>query len=325
MRRFRFRVKMANMQHMVDESETIGGALEDVRAYCAVVEFGTVSAAARLLGETKGSVSRRVSRLERRLGVSLLARTSRAVSPTGEGEAFFERARESLRLLDDAAEAAQASRKVPSGHLRVTAPVDFGMDVLPSILVRFRQLHPQMTVELLLDDAALDLAANRIDLALRALPGDLPDMGYRALKLIDFSMNLYAAPHYLAECGSPQTPNELAHHDFVAAHGSAVAVPLTLTDRRARVEHVTVRAVVRSSDYASVSRLVAAGGGIASIPAPVAAVGIAAGRLVRVLPDWHIARARMHAISLGGLRAPARVRLFRDFLCNELAALLEMD
>jgi DNA-binding transcriptional LysR family regulator len=165
------------MQLMVDESETFGGALDDVRAYCAVVEFGTVSAAARLLGETKGSISRRVSRLEKRLGVALLARTPRAVSPTEEGAAFFERARESLRLLDDAMEAAQAARAEPQGHLRVTAPVDFGMDVLPPLLVRFRALHPGITVELLLDDARLDLAANRIDLALRATPGELPDMG----------------------------------------------------------------------------------------------------------------------------------------------------
>lgn len=131
---------------MVDGLETIGGALEDVHAFCAVAEFGTVTAAARQLGETKGSISRRLSRLERRLGVTLLARTPRAVSPTEEGVAFYAKAREALVWLDDAAEGARQSQAVPRGHLRVTAPVDLGIDVLPELVVRFRTQHPQITV-----------------------------------------------------------------------------------------------------------------------------------------------------------------------------------
>ena len=310
------------MEHKVDVSETFGGAFEDVRAFCAVVEFGTISAAARLLGETKGGVSRRVSRLEKRLGVALLARTPRAVTPTEEGTLFFGRARESLRLIDDAVEAAATARQEPRGHLRITAPVDFGVDVLPAMLVRFRALHPSMTVELLLDDAALDLAAHRIDLALRATPGDLPDMGYRASKLTDFSIDLYAAPLYLAARGMPQAPADLAEHDFVGARRTAIALPLRLTDRRGRSENVAVRAVMRSSDFSSVSRLTEHGGGIAALPTLVAAAAVAAGRLQRVLPDWHVAKARMYAISVGGADAPARVRVFRDFLKGELADLL---
>jgi DNA-binding transcriptional LysR family regulator len=320
MSRFRIPEKMANMQLMVDESETIGGALEDVRAFCAVVEFGTVSAAARLLGETKGSISRRVSRLERRLGVSLLARTPRAVSPTEEGEAFFERARESLRMLDDAAEAAHASRAVPRGHLRVTAPVDFGMEVLPPLLVGFRRLHPHITVELLLNDAALDLAANRIDLALRAAPGELPDMGYRASVLASFSIDLYASPLYLAERGEPAQPADLAGHDMIASRESSPSTPLRLTDTRGRPETPPVRAAMRSSDFAAAMRLAVAGGGIAAIPSPVAATAVAEARLRRVLPAWRVGDARLFAISLGGREAPARVRVFRDFLRAELEA-----
>ena len=308
------------MQLMVAESETFGGALDDVRAYCAVIEFGTVSAAARLLGETKGSVSRRVSRLEKRLGVALLARTPRAVSPTEEGTAFFERARESLRLLDDAMEAAQAARAEPQGHLRVTAPVDFGMDVLPPLLVRFRAQHPGITVELLLDDAALDLAANRIDLALRATPGDLPDMGYRASLILAFSIDLYAAPAYLAAQGEAATPAGLAAHTLISSRATAGAVALQLLDRKGRSETVTMRAPVRCPDFASAVRLAVAGGGIAPIPAPVAAQALVTGALRPVLPDWRVADARLFAISLSGRDAPARVRVFREFLREELAA-----
>lgn len=95
--------------------------------------------------EAKDSVSRRLKRLEQRLGVPLLARTPRAVSLTEEGMAFHSKTREALSWLDDAAENTRHSRTVPRGHLRITAPVDFGMDVLPRLIARLRGLHPQIT------------------------------------------------------------------------------------------------------------------------------------------------------------------------------------
>lgn len=309
------------MELMVDESETMfGGALEDVRAFCAVAEFGTVSAAARRLGETKGSISRRLSRLERRLGVRLLARTPRAVSPTEEGMAFFAKAKEALTWLDDAVEGARQSQEVPRGHLRVTAPVDLGMDVLPELVVRFRARHPQITVELLLTDAPLDLAANRVDLALRASVGDLPSMGYRASVLARLRIGLYASPAYLAARGTPDAPAALAGHDLVVAPEAAGAAQLRLTDQRGRAHEVLARPVIRTSDYASVLRLAAAGGGIGPVPDLVAAASVASGSLAPVLPEWSISTGTLYAISLSGREAPARVRAFRDFMRAALEA-----
>lgn len=310
---------------MVDELETIGGALEDLRAFCAVIELGTVSAAARQLSETKGSISRRVSRLERRLGTALLARTPRAVTATEEGTAFYAKAREALALLADAVEGARQSRSKPQGRLRVTAPIDFGMDVLPELIVRFRALRPQISVELLLTDAPLDLAANRIDLALRASAEALPDMSYRASNLIDFHVCLYAAPSYLAARGIPSLPAEIAAHDLIASRELVGTATLPLTHRRGRCDPVAARPVIRTTDYASVHRLVLGGGGIGAIPDIVAAGSVAAGTLQRVLPDWMVAAAKLHAISLGGRDAPARVRVFREFMRSELAAALAIQ
>lgn len=304
---------------MVDMTETLGGSLEDLRAFCAVMEFGTVSAAARLLGETKGGVSRRLSRLERHLGVALLARTPRAVSPTEEGAAFYAKAREGLSLLDDAAEGARRSRSVPRGHLRVTAPMDIGIDVLPDLVVAFRGAHPQITVELLLTDAPLDLASNRVDLALRATPGDLPDMGYRASVIASFHIGLYASPAYLSARGRPETPADLTGHDLIAAREVVGAAQLALTDRRGRTELVVARPAIRTTDFASTRGIAAAGGGIAPIPDLVARTSVASGRLERVLPDWSPGEAKLHAISLGGRESPARVRVFREFVRAELA------
>lgn len=305
---------------MVAESETISGSLADVRAFCAVFELGSVSAAARQLDTTKGGLSRRISRLEERLGVKLLARTPRAVNPTEEGAAFYAKAHEALILLDEAAGGARQSQFIPQGHLRVTAPPDFGVDVLPPLIVEFRAQHPQITVELLVSNALLDLAALRIDLALRATAHDLPDMNYRASTVIEFPIALYAAPTYLAEHEAPSGPADLANHSMVAVSEPVGAERLTLTHRRGRTESVTLRPVIRSGDFASAFRLVQAGGGIGGLPDIVAASSVKAGRLVRVLPDWTLAHAKLHAISLAGHEAPARVRAFREFIRARLAA-----
>ncbi|WP_077528970.1 LysR family transcriptional regulator [Vreelandella utahensis] len=306
---------------MVDGIETIGGALEDIRAFCAVAEFGTVSAAARQLGETKGGISRRLSRLEHRLGVTLLARAPRAVSPTEEGTAFYSKAREALAWLDDAAEGAQESQDVPRGHLHVTAPVDIGMELMPSIVAKFRTLYPQITVELLITDNPLDLAANRIDLALRAQDGNLPDMVYRASSVAQLRVGLYASPLYLEANGlSPETPAALADHHLVISHEFTGAAQLLLTDRRGRTQEVVIRPSIRTSDYASVLRLAMAGAGIGPIPDLVADTHITSGALVPVLADWRLSEGKLYAISLSGQNAPARVRVFREFIRKELNA-----
>lgn len=308
------------MELMVIDAETINGSLEDVRAFCTVFELGSISAAARQLHTTKGGLSRRVSRLEERLGVKLLARTSRAVSPTEEGAAFYAKASDALALLDEAVDGARQSQSAPKGHLRVTAPPDFGVDVLPPLIVEFQANHPQITIDLLVSTTLLDLAALRIDLALRAAKYDLPDMNYRASTVIEFVIALYAAPSYLAQRETPIQPAGLADHAFIAVGDSAGAELLTLTDQRGTTESLALHPVIRTSDFACACRLTEAAGGICCLPDIIAAAGIKAGRLVRVLPEWLLARAKLHAITLAGHEAPARVRAFKEFVRSRLAA-----
>jgi DNA-binding transcriptional LysR family regulator len=304
--------------------ETIGGALEDVRAFCAVMALGTVSAAARQLGETKGSVSRRISRLERRLDAVLLTRTPRAVTATVEGEAFYAKAQDALALLDEAADGARQAQAIPRGHLRVTAPHDIGLDVLPALLTEFRAAHPQITVELLITDTKLDLAAHRIDLALRATTRALPDMAYRASVLIEFREALYAAPAYLAaNPPPPQRPAELGAHALITVlEPQRGAERLALSASNGRHETVLVRPVMHVSDYAGVHRLLLAGAGIGAVPEIIVASSVTSGRLVPVLPDWTVAYARLHVLTVAGRDAPARVRVFREFLRARLEGMV---
>lgn len=288
------------------------GTLEDLRAFCAVVELGTVTAAARTLHETKGALSRRLSRLETRMGVALLARHPRAVSPTEEGLAFYAKAREALALLDDALQDAHQARQLPAGHLRVTAPLDIGIELLPALISAFRLQHPQITIELLITDAALDLAAHRIDLAIRAAVDPLPDMGYHASRLAQLRLQLYAAPAYLARRGAPPSLQALVEHDVLRAHDHSPT--LRIHDRLGRLEQVAVRVAVRSSDYASLLRLCLAGAGIALLPDRIAAAAVAQASLQPLFADCWESRATLYAVSLGGREAPARVRVFREFL-----------
>jgi DNA-binding transcriptional LysR family regulator len=303
---------------MVARTETFRGGLDDVRAFCAVVDLGTVTAAAASLRETKGSVSRRISRLERALGARLMARTSRAVSPTAEGLAFYAKAQESLTLLDEAAETARDARTVPAGHLRITTSIDFGIEVMPEIIARFREAYPQITVEMLNTDARLDLAANRIDLALRL--GGAEETGYRAMVLATLAVGLYAAPAYLQRRPPPARLADLAGHDLILARERFGAAALALTDGQGRTEPLALSPAIRVSDFASAHRLTLAGAGIGHLPTLVAARAVAAGQIVRVLAPWATRGARLRAVTLAGRELPARVEVFREHVRGALAS-----
>lgn len=308
---------------MVAGSETFRGALSDVRAFCAVVDHGTVTQAAEILGETKGSISRRISRLEQELGVTLLARTPRAVSPTVEGLAFHAKAQESLALLDEARETARDARTLPRGHLRVTTSIDFGIEVMPDLVAGFRALYPQISIDLLITDTRLDLAANRIDLALRLGSGEGQDGGYRAPVLASLVIGLYAAPSYLAARGAPGHLDDLARHDLILSRERLGSAPVRLSDAQGREGHITAQPAIRATDYATVLRLTRTGAGIGHIPSLVAARALQDGALVPVLPDWASRGGVLRAVSLAGRELPARVRLFRDHVRLGLAAMRE--
>ena len=308
---------------MVAKSETFGGSLDDLRAFCAVVDFGTVTAAAASLRETKGSVSRRLSRLEAALGATLMARHPRAVSPTAEGLAFYAKVQESLGLLDEAAETARDARTVPAGHLRVTTSVDFGIEVMPEIVASFRTAHPQITVEMLNTDARLDLAANRIDIALRL--GDAEETGYRAALILNIRIALYASPAYLARHPPPSSLSELSNYDIILARERPGVPGILLGDGLGRTEQVALHPAVRVSDYATALRLTLAGAGIGHLPGAVAARAIETGALVRVLAPWATEGGAMRALSLAGRDLPARVRIFRDHVSTEMARRLAVE
>ena len=246
---------------MVIKTETFDGSLRDARALCAVVDFGSISAAARHLGESKGSISRRVTRLEDRLGVSLLARTARAVTATDEGLAFHARAQAGLTLLDEAADSARGQRETPRGNLRITCALDLGTELLPPLIGRFLELYPMPLKP-----------ADMVDTPILTLTRNYPETG------------------------------------------------LPLLNRAGEKVSLQARVAGRASDFASLIRLAEAGIGAACLPTLMVTRAVKAGTLVPLLPDWCLPDITLRALTLPSREVPARVRLFRQFLKDELAS-----
>jgi len=181
--------KTAKTKPEVAIPATIPDDLRDLRAFCLVVDHGSLTAAAKPLGETKGSVSRRLSRLESALGVPLVRRSPRLVQPTEEGVLYQQRVGRALELLEDATDALKEAQGHPRGRLRVTAPPDFAHTVLAPVFARFCEAHRDISLELILTDRQLDFDAHQLDVALR---------------LLDGQMGFVASPAYLEREGHPR-------------------------------------------------------------------------------------------------------------------------
>jgi DNA-binding transcriptional LysR family regulator len=305
---------------MVVNLETFNGTLSDVRAFCEVVEFGTITAAAKRLGESKGSVSRRITRLEGALGVRLMARTPRSVTPTDEGLAFHLKAQAGMAMLDEASDTARGQREVPRGNLRITTAIDLSVELLPPLITSFRKRYPQITVEIIATDTPIDLAAHRIDLALRIGMGGLPDQAHHGVELMGGSFGLYAAPEWIAQRSASLASTDLKDVDLIVSEKAGPVRITTLKNDQGNTIEIRARAAIRVSDLATALRLAEAGAGIALLPDIILARALSAGTLAPVLPEWKIPGLKLHALTHIGRDVPARVRLFRAHLRETLRA-----
>lgn len=302
---------------MVVKSETFSGSLEDIRAFCAVVDFGTMSAAASELVETKGSVSRRIARLEQAIGIKLLARSPRAVRVLDAGYEFYEKATAALSLLDDAREMVRKSQDMLRGSIRITAPHDMAAEILPELIVRFRKQHPQIDFEVIASDDALDLTSNRIDLALRVKLGDLADSAYHAAFIADLNMGVFASPLLLREQQAMEKPEDLLSQDFILPRDRPGLKYFTMTCGQEKFS-LALRPTIRASDFACVLRLAVAGAGVAVLPSILAAGWVGRGELLQLIPEWEFRGPKLYALTAPGREMPARVREFRDFVASTL-------
>jgi DNA-binding transcriptional LysR family regulator len=292
-------------------------ATGDMRAFVRVVEQQSFAAAATVLGLSPSAVSKLVTRLEDRLGVQLLHRTTRRLSLSSEGEVYFARARQILNDIAEAEIEVTRSRGAPRGRLRINTSNGFGIHQLAPALPEFIARYPEVEIDLVLTDRIVDVSADPADVIIRA--GPVADVAALSFKIADFERVVCASPAYLARHGAPRTPAELADHTCVViANQVARGWPFRTADG---ITHVELKRRLTVDNSEAALRLVLNGGGITRLGDITVAELIADGSLVPLLADVHSAEPlRLSALYLEGRHRLPKVRVFLDFLTERFAS-----
>lgn len=293
----------------------------EMQVFLRVVETGSFSEAARLLRLTPSTVSKLVSRIEARLGVRLIERSTRALSLTAEGQVYYQRSQALLKELDLIEQELSYGAAATGGTVRVNVSVAIGVLGLEPILPEFWRAYPNIVVDLSLSDEIVDLYLDRTDIAFRV--GTLPDSGMVARRIGTSYRKIVAAPAYLARRGVPLTVEDLSRHNCLGFNFRR-AQPVWPLKESGRIVDRAVNGSLLANNGETVRRLTLAGVGLARMGDYHVRADLAAGRLVEVLADVvEPDEEELHAVFLGGQRMPQRVRVFLDFVVPRLQGFLE--
>ena len=286
--------------------------LSEMEAFVSVVEQGGFTNAASKLGLSKSAISKHVSGLEARLGVRLLNRTTRRVSPTELGLSYYDRAIAILADARAADEMIMAMQDTPKGALRISAPVDLGKNQLSRAVSAFLQKYPDVSVNMTLDDSFVEIIAEGYDVAIRI--GHLVDSSMRARKLSEITTKFVASKKYLDVNGTPKTIGELANHHLL--HYSNLSTGNTWNIIAPSGEERQIRAAGRLTvnNGGSLLRAAESGLGIARVPCFIIEDAIIKGRVVQILENLPQQRMNIHAIYPAGKFIQPTLRAFIDFL-----------
>ena len=285
--------------------------LKAMQAFVQVVDSGSFSAAARRLNVGQPALSKSIVQLEGRLGVKLLVRTTRGLAPTEAGLNFYERARRSIEEADEAELAARGAGSGLAGKLCVSAAVTFARIYLMPRLPEFLAQHPDLEMEVVLDDRNIDLVREGIDVALRM--GKLADSSLTARRIASCRHVVLGTPAYFERAGVPTTPGDLAAHQAViyGQRGGGAVWPF----RREGVEQtVTLRGQLRVSAAEGVRAAVFANAGIAITSEWMFAPEIVGGTVKAVLQDWELPPMDLWAVFPAGRTPTTKARTFADFV-----------
>ena len=283
-----------------------------MRAFVQIVDSGSYTKAAQQLNLHKATVSQQVQQLEARLGTRLLARTTRSVSPTQEGLAYYRHACAILQQVDDAESLLRKGASAPAGHLRVNVPVTMGRLVFAPQMRDFLERYPKLSIELECSDRSVDLVQEGVDCALRG--GMLPDSRLSARPVGELRFVLCAAPRYIEAFGLPERPADLVRHHQVGYRLASTGKlrPVTL-QREGIVAAHEVPARFVTTDSAALLSAGLDGLGLMVIAEFVAGPHLSSGALVRVLPGWHCPSLPLQLVTPSARKRAARVQAFMDW------------
>lgn len=288
----------------------------EMQVFARVVEAGNFSEAARKLGMTPSTVSKLIGRIEARLGVRLVERSTRHLSLTDEGQIYYERSTALLSGLDDIERELTLGARHATGTVRVNASVAFGVQGVEPLLPAFWKAHPGVLVDLSLSDEIVDLYLDRTDVAFRV--GVLDASSLVARKVGTCRRVVVASPEYLERHGVPRTLDDLDRHNCLGFNFRRSTPLWSFLQAGGRVDR-RVQGNLLSNNGETVRRLAVSGVGLARLADFHVAEDLAAGRLVEVLAgDAPNDEEAIHALYLGGRNVPLRVRAFLDFMVPRL-------
>ncbi len=288
----------------------------EMQVFCTVVDKGTFVGAADTLEMSKAAISRYVSALEERLGARLLHRTTRKLSLTEEGRQFYHQAREVLALMDQAEEAVSSAAPEPSGVLRVNAPVSFGVLHLAPLWGAFMSAHPNVELDISLNDRLVDLVDEGFDAAIRIARMENSSLVGR--RLAGTRMCLCASPDYLASHPPLRTLADLAEHGVIAYTNFATGNDWQFDGPDGRVS-VRTRSSVRCNNGDTCRSIAIAGGGIALQPSFMVGEDLRSGALVEILPEYRSIELGIYVVYPTRKHLASKVRALISFLAERFA------
>lgn len=285
--------------------------LTAMKVFCSVVENDSLAGASRTLNVSPSVVSKQLSGLEDRLGVRLLNRTTRRVSLTEVGSAYYERCKRILADVDEAEIAVSQAHSAPRGLLKVTAPTTFAHRHVAPHLPEFLDRYPEVEVQLLVNDRVVDLVDEGIDLAIRI--AQLKDSSLIARKLAVNHRMIVASPDYVEKWGKPETPDQLGDHSLITyAPGNPINDWHFMVDNQQKILRAKGTLAMNNGD--SVLQTVLAGGGLAMLAAFMAGEHVKTGKLVTLLDEYVREDVPIYAVYPSGRHLSPKVRAFVDFL-----------
>ena len=293
--------------------------LNDTLVFVRVAQAGSFSAAARLMGMPVSTLSVRVSRLEQRLGVTLLQRTTRRLNLTEAGQVYLQQAARGLEEIAQAEAQIDAGRHEAQGLLRITLPIDMGDEQLLEILSSYRARHPGVSIELVFSDARLDLVEQGLDVALRA--GELADSSLVARQIGQARWAPFAHPDYLKRAPPLRQPKDLSQHATLC-FSPLGRESWTLMRGKTRV-NVPLQSAFAANDMRLIRQLALNAQGVALLPDYVCRRDVDHGHLVPLLPGWHARTDPIHLVYPSQRYVPAKLRHFIDEAGPALSSLFE--
>jgi len=303
------------------EGHAMDDRLRGVAEFVDVVDAGSFAAAGERLGVTRSAIAKIVDRLEQRPGVRLLQRTTRRLSLTDEGHAYYDQCRRVMAELGAAEAALDAGRREPSGRLRITAPVLFGRQCVAPVMLKLIERYPLLDVEMSFSDRVADLVEDGFDIAVRI--GALPDHATLVGRRLGVQrMGICASPGWLERNGQPSGLAELGSLVGVAYGRGGQSMPWRVLGADGEVQEVRVASRLRYDDLQAIADAAAAGAGLAWLPCWLMAPYLRDGRLALVMDSNSVQGAEVHLLRSQSRHIPSKVRVAVDALVEEIPRVL---